>query len=77
MLILPKKYQIPDGKLKIKLEFGFSSAGSDGDNPIKPLIDVLQKKYNFNDNRIYRYEIDKVLIKKGFEYVKFSLESMN
>ena len=72
---LPPKLDVPEGKLKIELEFGFSSKGSDGENPVKCFIDVLQTKYGFNDNRIYRYEINKEIVKKGFEYIKFRISS--
>jgi len=75
-LRLPAKYEVPNGGLKICLEFGMSNAGADADNPIKPLVDILQKKYGFNDNRVYRYEVDKVIVKKGFEYVKFKITTL-
>lgn len=71
MYLLPKQIQIPEGRMGIYLEFGFSTKASDGDNPMKPLIDILQKKYQFNDNRIYEYTIIKKVVKKGEEYIKF------
>jgi glycosyltransferase involved in cell wall biosynthesis len=52
MWILPKKIEIPSGKFGIKLKFGLSSKNADFDNPVKPFIDVLQKKYSFI--RLYR-----------------------
>ena len=63
---LPKKIDIPEGKLFIKLTFGFTSAGSDWDNPIKPFVDILQKKYNFDDNRIYGGLVLKEITKNPF-----------
>ena len=75
--ILFKPGKVPEGELKIFMEFGFSSRGSDGDNPIKPLIDCLEKYYGFNDNRIYEYLIRKCKVKKGTEYVFFRLEGID
>ena len=73
LFLLPNKYKIPDGKLEIILRFGFSSNGSDWDNPIKPIQDVLQKKYNFNDNRVFRGTIEKEIVKKGNEFFEFEI----
>lgn len=74
LLILPKLV-IPEGKLKVYLRFGFSSELSDADNPVKCFIDVLQKKYKFNDNKIHKYDIEKFDVEKGSEYIEFILES--
>jgi Holliday junction resolvase RusA-like endonuclease len=72
--ILPK-ITVPDGKLKAYLVFGFSSTLSDADNPVKCFVDILQKKYGFNDNKIYEYSIKKVDVKKGEEFIEFSIVS--
>lgn len=74
MWILPK-VKVPEGNLEIHLEFGFSNKTSDWDNPIKPFVDVLQKKYDFNDKRIYKAVVEKKIVKKGEEYIKFSFKS--
>lgn len=68
--ILPD-LEIPEGKLKINLEFGFSNSLRDIDNPIKPLLDIFQKKYGFNDKRVFGIYIEKKIVKKGNEYFKF------
>jgi len=65
---------IPKGKIHLKVKFGFSSKASDIDNPLKPLIDILQKKYMFNDNRIYKLEVEKEDVKKGKEFIEFEFE---
>ena len=72
--LLPRTLEIPDGRLKIYFEWGFSSLGSDCDNPQKPFMDILSKKYDFNDNRVFRIIMDKVKVKKGDEYIKFKIE---
>ena len=72
LLMLPKMI-IPDGQLCIRIKWGFSSAGSDIDNPCKPFLDCLQKKYGFNDSRVYRLLLDKEKVKKGSEFIEFEI----
>lgn len=71
------KLKFPDGKLKLNLRWGFSSKSCDIDNPTKPLLDILQKAYNFNDKMIYQLEITKVDVKKGQEFIEFEVMSCN
>lgn len=61
------------GLLRICLDFGLSNTGMDWDNPIKPFLDILQKRYGFNDNRISEAHITKSKVAKGQEYIWFSL----
>ena len=72
--LLPKHLEIPEGKLQVHYIFGFSSKGSDYDNAIKSFQDFLQKRFQFNDNKIYRAFIEKVDVKKGKEFIEFSIE---
>lgn len=75
LLLLPQEFEIPrDGNLEIFLEFGVSSKGFDWDNAIKPFSDILQKKYQFNDNRIYKATVVKTIVKKGDEFILFSIK---
>ena len=73
LLILPKFKVNIESELGIFLEFGFSSSLCDLDNPVKPLIDILQKKYGFNDKNIVKLNINKVLVKKGLEYISIKI----
>lgn len=75
LLMLPR-VSIPKGKLSLSVTVAFSNSNSDCDNILKPLIDILQKKYGFNDNRIYRIELDKLICKKGAEYITFKFKGM-
>lgn len=77
ILLLLKPMEIPEGKLELYLKWGFSSAGSDWDNPIKPFQDCLQKKYNFNDNRVVRAITEKVKVKKGQEFIEFEIKKLS
>ena len=74
MLLLLPRITLPPPPYRIYYEFGFSNSQSDYDNPCKPLGDILQKKYGFNDKEIYVATIRKVVVKKGREYLKFSIE---
>jgi len=74
--LLPSNIEIPE-KIAIYLEFGVSSRGFDWDNPIKPFMDILQKKYIFNDNRIYSAVIKKTIVEKGKEYIAFKFEELS
>lgn len=74
LLILPK-IQLPSPPYKINFEFGFSSTKSDWDNPVKPIQDILSKRYGFNDNQIYEATVRKKVVKRGEEYFSFLIES--
>ena len=73
MFLLLPKITMPEPPYKVYYEFGFSSAASDLDNPIKPLQDILQKKYGFNDKHIFEMIAKRVKVKKGEEYLRFEL----
>lgn len=71
LYLLPKK-SVSSKALGVYLEFGVSAL-SDIDNGIKPTLDVLQKKYGFNDRYIFELNVKKLIVKKGFEYIKFDI----
>ena len=77
LLILPKKYKVPDGNLQLNIIFGFSNKLSDIDNCLKPFIDILQKKYDFNDKMIYIMNVTKVDVKKGDEFIDWGLVAID
>ena len=62
--------------LKIVIEYGVSSPLADIDNPTKLVIDIMQKKYKFNDRYIYDMHLFKVDVKKGEEYIKFEINKL-
>lgn len=70
--LLPQKEPL-NGKLKLDIVFGFSNSRMDIDNPVKLFIDILQKKYQFDDSQIYRLSVNKNIVKKGKEYIKFEI----
>lgn len=76
MLRILKPLKIPEGQLHIDVTFGLSSKLSDIDNPLKCFIDCLQKKYGFNDNRIYKLTVYKVDVKKSLEFIEFEIKGL-
>ena len=67
------KLTIPKPPYEVYYEFGFSNSCSDIDNPVKPLTDILQKKYKFNDKDIHKSVSIKKMVKKGKEYFVFEM----
>lgn len=65
VLLSLRPMPIPQPPFSVSFEFGMSNSLSDYDNPVKPLQDVLQKKYGFNDKDIFEAHIRKVKVKKG------------
>jgi hypothetical protein len=67
--------KLPEPPFSIYFEFGMSNVLSDWDNPVKPLQDILQKKYKFNDKDIHFASVKKVKVKKGEEYFLVNINS--
>lgn len=74
LLYLLPHYEVPQGNLHLILNFGLSNMGADIDNPVKPFVDILQKRYKFNDNRITEMTLRKHKVKKGKEYIIFEIK---
>lgn len=74
LLLLPK-IKLPDPPYKITYVFGLSNKLSDLDNPVKPITDILQKKYGLNDKDIYEAHLTKKITPKGKEYIEFKIET--
>jgi len=75
LLMLPS-LKVSNNRLKISIEYGFSNKMSDVDNPTKLILDILQKKYGFNDNKIYELHLIKKIVEKGNEYFSFFIEEL-
>jgi Holliday junction resolvase RusA-like endonuclease len=75
-LLLPRTIDVPEGRLAIHFVFGLSKEGADYDNCIKQAQDVICGKYGFNDSRIYRAVIDKVIVPKGGEFIEFEISAL-
>lgn len=75
LMLKLKPLEIPEKPYEINIEYGFSSKLSDIDNPCKPFLDVLQKKYGINDRDVYKLTQQKNIVKKGQEYIKFEIKT--
>ena len=73
--LLPKM-NVPKGKLMVRYVFGVSSKNSDGDNLIKAFQDCLATAYGFNDRMIYQWYVEKEDVKKGAEYIDFTISAL-
>jgi len=73
VLWLLPKFDMPAPPYHIDYEFGMSNILSDLDNPVKPLMDILQKKYAFNDSFVHSMHVKKVKVEKGKEYAKVNI----
>lgn len=73
LLYMLPDLDVPDGELELIVTFGFSSLASDFDNPVKPFVDCLQKRYGFNDKLIKRAVIEVRKVDRGSEFIEFEL----
>lgn len=76
-------YKLPKSKInwdklpiELSLVVGLSNMASDVDNIVKPFVDVLQKKYEFNDKYIFRLIVEKKLVAKGAEFIEFYIKKL-
>lgn len=69
LLMLPKISDPLIGNFGMNILYGFSSNASDIDNPTKLILDILQKKYGFNDKNIFELNLKKVITEKKKEFI--------
>lgn len=69
LLALLPQISIPQIPLKLNIQYHFSSKLADIDNPTKPLLDILQKKYKINDKDIHQLNLSKYITQKGKEKI--------
>ena len=72
MLLLPSIKIVPP-PYRLNLVLGFSNKASDIDNPVKLILDILQKKYGINDKHIEILHIEKQIVKKNNEFICFEI----
>ena len=76
LLQMPPKNIELNQMLRVEFFFGFSNKASDIDNCLKPIIDIAQKKYGFNDKMIFELNVRKCIVKKGDEFIKMVIYQM-
>jgi len=60
------------------VEAGLSNRAADIDNVIKPLLDTFQHIYEeFNDNKVYYVELQKIIVPKGQEFIRVRVGTFN
>jgi len=64
------------GELVLCMRVFYVTAASDIDNCVKPFLDILQRHYGFNDNRVYVLQVKKVVAGKGNAGIEFYLDTM-
>lgn len=69
LLLLPKIKEPLLGNFGMNILYGFSSSASDIDNPTKLILDILQKKYGFDDKNIFELNLKKVITQKKREFI--------
>ncbi len=74
--MLQERFSIPAPPYKLSILLGLSTRNGDIDNPVKLFIDILQKKYQFNDKEIYELSVKKIIVPKRKEYCEFKLEHL-
>ena len=72
-LWLMNKESLPDAPYEFYYEFGFSSKLSDLLNPEKLITDIICKKYGIDDRYITRMVLEKRIVPKGGEYIRFKI----
>lgn len=73
LMLLPNIQLEFKNNLRICITFAFSNSTSDIDNPLKPMLDILQKKYLFNDRAVYELNVKKEVVKKGKEFINIKI----
>lgn len=68
--------KLPLAPYRIDFVVGFSNKLSDIDNFIKPILDIMQKRYKFNDRDIYELHIKKTIVPKGKEFILFDIQNI-
>jgi Holliday junction resolvase RusA-like endonuclease len=75
-LLKLRPFKFPQGPVSMTIIVGYSNKANDIDNAIKPILDILQKKYNFNDKDVYELHVYKVIVKKGEEFWQFDAQAI-
>jgi len=70
-VMLPNNIIVPKHRFWITITRWYSNNRSDIDNPTKIFIDILSKKYKFDDKEIYQMILNKKIVKKWCEYIDF------
>jgi len=71
-------WPLKDHPCSFYVEAGLSNRAADIDNVIKPLLDTFQHIYEeFNDNKVYYVELQKIIVPKGEEFIRVRVGTFN
>lgn len=73
LMLLLKPRKVEGKNLKVDFVFGLSNRLSDLDNCIKQTLDIICKKFDFDDRDIYELRARKKIVKKGAEFIEFKI----
>lgn len=73
LLFLLPKMVMPAAPYFVQVNFGLKNTASDIDNPVKPFLDVLQKKYKINDKDIVILHVYKT--QSDEEFINFTIQN--
>lgn len=75
MLMIMPRFKVPESPISLTIKYGFSSKLSDIDNPTKLILDLMQKKYRFNDRDIFELILTKEIVPKGKEHIEINAKT--
>jgi len=70
---IPSRKDVKSMRFKLDIHWGFATSLSDVDNPIKTLLDVLQRWFGFDDKQIMHIAATKTVVGRGQEFISFTL----
>lgn len=76
LFLLPKIKRFPKPPYLVAIDLSVSTHNADIDNPVKPILDILQKKYGFNDRDVVQLHVRKYLVFKGQESFQVRIENI-
>jgi hypothetical protein len=59
--------------IEVQIKYGFANDMQDVDGPTKSCLDILASQFNFNDNIVKKYSVEKEIVSKGKEYWSFKI----
>lgn len=75
-LLKMRPLKFPQGKVSLVIKYGFSNKASDIDNPTKLILDLMQKRYKFNDKDVYEIHSYKTIVPRGEEFWEVEIKPL-
>lgn len=74
--ILPKRYKLPKPPYKLSITFATKTKQTNIQDPLLPLIDILQRKYLFKMQDLEKIELLKETTDSDKEYIKIKFSTL-